>query len=280
MKVNRSLFTNRVKQKGILPRHSTSATVSLLTLVMLVICALPSRLQADVDRQQVAVLVIGYDREMCNEYGENCRDSELSRAFEATGDTLEDSLVIPGVYRIDVKKLQLKWLDTDRKARETRSQALLRTLGEVSAAIVKDNGQVSALIFVGHGLGAGYIGPTFEGEPLNVMELARQVELADQGAIIALACSVAIRMDLSGARAHGYRVFATQEYIDWLDNGKVKLSSQYKSMYKPANKFSLPEQTQHYELSNMDRLRTTQISLTIQEVLLQAMRRTTGAPVK
>ena len=87
-------------------------------------------------------------------------------------------------------------------------------------------------------------------------------------------------MDLSGTRAHGYRVFATQEYIDWLDNGKVKLSSQYKSMYKPANKFSLPEQTQHYELGNMDRLRTTDILPTIQEVLLQAIRRTTEAPAK
>ena len=186
MKVNRTAFTNHDQQKGILPKRSTSATVVLLTIVMLVSFSLPSRLRADVGERQVVILVVGYDQGVCNEYDQNCRDSELSRAFEATGDTLEDSLVVPEVYRIDVKQLQLKWLDTDKKVRETHSQALLRTLREVSASINKDNGQVSGLVFVGHGLGAGYIGPTFEGEPLNVMELARQVELADQGAIIAL----------------------------------------------------------------------------------------------
>lgn len=149
---------------------------------------------------------------------------------------------------------------------------MLRALDETSAAVGRDNGRVSELVFVGHGLGAGYIGPTYEGQPLNVMELAQRVGLADHGAIVALACSVAVRMDLSVAYEHKYHVFATREYVDWLDSGKVKFARQSRSIYQPAGRFALPEQTQYPELSNVVGPRMA--LLTIQEALLQALQRT------
>jgi hypothetical protein len=261
-----------VKQQEDLPRRNPWASVLLLALLLLGIPGVVGGAQAEAGGRQVVVLVVGYDRAVCNEYGANCRDSELSRAFAATGNALEASLAAAEVQRIDVGQLQLKWLDKDKRVRETRSQALLRALGEASAAVDRDNGRVSALVFVGHGLGAGYIGPAYEGQPLNVMELAQRVGLADHGAIVSLACSVAVRMDLSAAYKHNYHVFATSEYVDWLDSGRVKFAHQSKSMYQPAGRFMLPEQTQYPELRNVEGPRMA--LPTIQEALLQTLRRT------
>lgn len=225
--------------------------------------------QARAGGEPVVVLVVGYDRTVCNTYGAACRASELSGAFAATADALAAALPAGRVQRIDVGRLPLKWLDRDRRVRETRSQALLRALDEAAAAIDRENGRVAALVFVGHGLGAGYVGPAYEGQPLNIVVLAQRVGLAERGALVVLACSVAVRMDLTAAYARGYHVFATVEAIDWLDSGKVKYAGQVRTLYQPAGRFTLPEQTQY---PAPDSLAGPRAAPAIGEVLLLALR--------
>lgn len=103
-----------VKQQGVLPWRNPWASALLLALLLLDIPAFVGSAQARAGGRQVVILVVGYDRAVCNEYGANCRDSELSRAFAATGNALEVSLAATQVQRIDVGQLQLKWLDKTR----------------------------------------------------------------------------------------------------------------------------------------------------------------------
>lgn len=223
---------------------------------------------------QVVMLVVGYDRELCNDYGKNCRDSELSQAFKATGDSLENNLTDLTVYRVDVKELHRHWLDSALTIQEPHHLALRRTLGEIGATIAKNQGQVSAFIYVGHGFGAGKVGPTFEGESVNLIEAAQQVGLVNGGAIFAIACSVAVEMDLSVAKSHHYSIFATKEYVDWLKNGDIKLSSETQQAYTPATNFFLPEQTRSAQANSLGLLQQNRVMPTIQEAVQQAIKRT------
>jgi hypothetical protein len=238
----------------------------------------PPMLPLHEDGQPFVILIVGYDEEICNTYGKKCQDSKLSRAFAATGDALELSLEAVTVRRIDVKQLELNWLGLDMRGRESHAQALLRTLGEVGAEISTNKGRLIALIYVGHGFGKGEIGPTLKGQNVNLIEAAQQAQLAEEGAVIALACSVAVDMDLSHARIRKYRVFATEKIVEWMGNGSVKFSGQSKSAYKSANSFSLPEQTNYGGLNHMGIFPRNQSSSTIQEVVRQAARRVTMRP--
>lgn len=234
-------------------------------------------LSIDADRQAVMVLVVGYDREICTDSGSLCRDSSLSKAFRSTGHTLEGTLPVSEVVRIDVKDLDLTWLNTEKTIRETPKEALLRTLGEAGAAISHSGGRVSAIVFVGHGIGAGNVGLSFGGESVNILALARAVQLAKRGAIIVLACSVAVQMDLSQTRADEYSVFATTEWIDWLENGKVKFSRQNASEYTLASNFLLPEQSLPSRAGGLKYQQLYQTIPTVQKALLQAVELTASA---
>lgn len=234
-------------------------------------------LSIDADGQPVMILVVGYDREICTDSGSFCRDSSLSKAFRATGRTLEDALPVSDVIRIDVKALDLRWLNTDKTTRETPKEALLRTLGEAGVAVNHSGGRVSAIVFVGHGIGAGNVGLSFGGESINIFALAQAVQLAKRGAIIILACSVAVQMDPLQTRADEYSVFATTEWIDWLENGKVKFSRQNASEYTLASNLLLPEQSPPSNVGDAKYSRINQSIPTIQQALLQAVRRTASS---
>ncbi|MEZ4681689.1 MAG: hypothetical protein R2932_46500, partial [Caldilineaceae bacterium] len=173
-------------------------------------------------RQSVIVLIVGYDQEICNDIGDNCQDSALSKAFRASGDMLETAFAPYNVVRIDIKNLTRLWLDEQRKRQESHSQALLRELSEVGDTIDRKHGRIGALIYVGHGFGEGRVGPTLTGQSMNLVDAARRAQLVENGAIVAIACSVAKKLNLHRDHMDGYRVFATEEYIEWLENGHVR----------------------------------------------------------